>query len=53
MIYPRAQRKRLMNQIEKLQKQTKLLRAGAVEAVIAQNFQEIRQLQELLAVIRR
>lgn len=53
MTYPRAQRKRLTNRIEKLQKQTRLLRAGAVEAVITQNYQEIRQLQELLSAIRR
>lgn len=49
MKYPNLTQERLRMRIERLQKQNRLLRAGAVEAVIAQNYVEICNLKKLLA----
>jgi len=46
--YANANEERIKNRIEKLQKQSRLLRAGAVEAVINQNYVEISLLQAML-----
>lgn len=47
-----AQIQELTQRIEKLQKQNKLLQAGAIEAVIGQNYAEIRQLQAMLEELK-
>jgi len=51
-IRTQAQIQQLTERIAKLQKQNRMLQAGGIEAVIGQNYNEIRQLQAMLEELK-